>query len=147
MTQAETAKLTAEMEHLQLGDDAAPDWTTLPDLLEMQYELDNPLPEAAPIRMNYGQCVVMYKALDKEIKEREVRMKDIKTHLQAALMVSGTKKVRAGEYAVQLIDKAGARKIVAEKLMARGVTPQVIAESTEIGKGSQYLDIRSAGEK
>jgi hypothetical protein len=143
MTRTEIAKLTNELENLN---QPVPDWSTVDELAAVAYEIPNPKPESAPIRLDYGQCVDLYKALDKEIKERQARMDDLKLVLQAALMVSGQKKVKAGDHFCQMIEKAGSRKIVAEKLLAKGVSAQVIAESTEVGKGSTYLQIRSAGE-
>jgi len=73
-------------------------------------------------------------------------MDELKLVLQAALMVSGQKKVKAGDHFCQMVEKAGSRKIVAEKLLSKGVSAQIIAESTEISKGSTYMQIRAAGE-
>jgi hypothetical protein len=139
----ELAKLTKEIAELN---PAVPDWHDVDELAAVAYEIPNPKPESKPIRLDYGQCVDLYKALDKEIKERQARMEPLKDLLQAALMVSGKKKVKAGDHFCQMVEKAGSRKIVAEKLLAKGVSAQVIAESTEIGRGSTYLQIRAVGE-
>lgn len=143
MTPTETAKLTAELEQLQ----PVPDWSTVDELAAVVYEIPNPRPESAPIKLNYGECVEAYKALDHEIKERQAKQEKLRETLQAALMVSGQKKVKAGDYVCQMIEKAGSKKIVAEKLLAKGVQASVIAECTEIGKGSTFMMIRSVGEK
>ena len=143
MTQAETAKLTAELEQLNQLSQPVPDWSTISDLHTLQYEVPNPRAESAPIQLNYGQCVELYKALDKEVKDRQERMKDIRENLQATLMLSGVKKVMAAGYPCQMVEKAGSKKVSPEKLMARGVSAQIIAESTEVSKGSTYLLIGS----
>ena len=143
MAPTEIAKLANELENLN---QPVLDWSIVAELAAVAYEIPNPKPESKPIHLNYGQCVDLYKALDKEIKERQARMDELKQVLQAALMVSGQKKVKAGDHFCQMIEKAGSRKIVAEKLLAKGVSAQIIAESTEVGKGSTYLQIRSAGE-
>src|SRR5579872_7480597 len=122
MTQAETAKLAAELEQ---SAKPIPDWTLVEGLDTVHYEIPNPKPESAPIKLNYGQCVDLYKQLDKECKERQKTMEDLREVLQAALMVSGEKKVRAGDNVCQMIEKSGSRKISAEKLMARGESAQV----------------------
>lgn len=144
MNRTETAKLAAELAEQS---QPVPDWSTVDELATVQYEIPNPRPESAPIRLNYGQCVDLYKTLDREVKERQVRMEELRGTLQAALMVSGQKKVKAGDHVCQMVEKAGSRKISAEKLLAHGVSAQTIAESTEVGKGSTYLQIRAAGEK
>ena len=143
MTPTELAKLTKEISELN---PAVPDWSAVDELAAVAYEMPNPRPESAPIRLDYGQCVDLYKTLDREIKERQTRMDELKLVLQAALMVSGQKKVKAGDHFCQMVEKAGSRKIVAEKLLAHGVSAQTIAESTEISKGSTYMQIRAAGE-
>jgi hypothetical protein len=144
MTPTELAKLTKEIAELN---PAVPDWTTVDELATVAYEIPNPKPESKPIRMDYGQCVDMYKALDKEIKERQTAMEALREVLQAALMVSGQKKVRAGDHFCQMVEKAGSKKVVVEKLLANGVSAEIIAKSTEIGKASLYLQIRSTGDK
>ena len=145
MTPTELAKLTKEIEQLQTG--PVPDWNDVAELGEVQYEIPNPKPESKPIHLNYGQCVDLYKALDKEVKDRQAKMEELRLVLQAALMVSGQKKVKAGDHFCQIVEKAGSKKVVVEKLLANGVSAEVIAKSTEIGKGSTYLQIRAAGEK
>lgn len=147
MTQAEVSKLTAELEQLNQLSQPAPDWTGVDELIQFQYEIANPLPESAPIQLNYAQCVAMYKSLDRECKERKERMEDIRVNLQAALLLSGVKKVMAVGIPCQIVEKAGNKKISAAKLMAKGVSAQIIAESTEVGKGSNYLLIGAAKEE
>lgn len=143
MTPTELAKLTKEISELN---PAVPDWSTVDELAAVAYEIPNPKPESKPIKLDYGQCVDLYKQLDSEVKQRQARMDELKQVLQAALMVSGQKKVKAGDHFCQIVEKSGSRKIVAEKLLAKGVSAQIIAESTEVSKGSTYMQIRPVGE-
>ena len=57
------------------------------------------------------------------------------------------KKVSCEGYQVQLISKAGNKKIVPEKLVEQGVTVEQIARATEVGDPSQYVRIDAATEK
>lgn len=143
MTPTELAKLTQEIAEL---DPAVPDWSTVDELAAVAYEIPNPKPESKPIKLDYGQCVAMVADIDAKIKELEKQKEPLRQTIQAALMLSGKKKVIASGQVCQMIEKAGSRKIVAEKLLAKGVSAQIIAESTEVGKGSLYMQIRPVGE-
>jgi hypothetical protein len=140
LSRAETAKLAAEIEQLQ----PVPDWATVDELTAVMCEEPNPRPESAPIKRNFGQCVERYGELDAEIKRCQAEQGRLKEAMQAGVMISGLKKVRAGDQICQMIEKAGSRKIVAEKLLANGVSAEVIAKSTEVSKGSTYMTIRKA---
>lgn len=140
----ELAKLTKEISELN---PAVPDWSTVDELAAVAYEIPNPKPESKPIKLDYGQCVDMIADIDAKIEALQKQKEPVRLAVQAALMVSGQKKVKAGGHVCQMIEKSGSRKIVAEKLLARGVSAQVIAESTEVGKGSTYMQIRPVEEK
>ena len=143
MTPTELAKLTKEIAELN---PAVPDWSTVDELAAVAYEIPNPKPESKPIKLDYGQCVAMVADIDAKIEALQKQKEPVRAAIQAALMVSGKKKVKAGSHVCQMIEKAGSRKIVAEKLLAKGVSAQIIAESTEVGKASLYLQIRPVGE-
>jgi hypothetical protein len=143
MTPTEIAKLAKELEQMP----KMPDWSEVEELQSLRHEIPNPKPESAPISLDFGKCVDLYKQIDKEIKERQALMESLRVTLQAGLMVSGEKKVKAGDFVCQMIEKAGTRKVSTEKLLAKGVSAQVIAECTEVGKGSNYLQIKAVGYK
>jgi len=90
-------------------------------------------------QLRFGQMVEKRTQLMDEIKFREAKKGELDEEISAALAVAGVEKVEWEDRNVQIVHKAGARKIVAEKLLERGVDADVIAESTEEGKGYSYL--------
>ena len=143
MTISEQQKLAAELTAM------APitDWSVVPELVEMQVELPPTGVIDKPRILDFQQAADLYKQLDAEIEQRNKLKERLKEAMQAAMMVSGKDKVRVGDWVPTMVTKEGTKKIVAEKLLANGVDPMVIAASTEVGKGSTYLMIRAAKDK
>lgn len=142
-----TSDMTVLAQQTNELNQAVPDWSTVDELAAVAYEIPNPKPESKPIKLDYGQCVDMIADIDAKIEALQRQKEPVRAAIQAALMVSGQKKVKAGGHVCQMIEKAGSKKIVAEKLLARGVSAQTIAESTEVGKGSTYMQIRPVEDK
>jgi len=60
------------------------------------------------------------------------------------LAVAGTEKVTWEDRPVQIVHSTSGSKIVAEKLLMHGVSPDVIADSTVPGKEYQYILVGKA---
>jgi len=140
MTPSETQKLANEIAQAA----PIPEWDQIDELVEMRHHVTTTTKVKGSFErtLTFAQTVELYKALDAEVKSRETQMKELKEAVQAAVLVSGKDKVKCGDYRVTMVTKQGSKKIVAEKLLAAGVDALVIAKATEIGKSSQYVDIR-----
>jgi len=139
MTTSEVTKLANEIAQAA----PVPDWSDVDELAEMRHHVtSHTLKGDFEHVLNFSQTVALYKELDAEVKSRETQMKALKEAIQAAVMVSGHDKVRCGDYRLNLITKKGSERISRELLLGLGVEPIVIAKATEIGKASQYIDIR-----
>jgi hypothetical protein len=138
-TQEQQAQLAAEMNAA-----IVPDWQSVLELIEYRGEVTVGSKKRT---LTFGEIVTQYKDLDAQIEALETRKKDFKASIQAAVLMSGREKVSAEGYRMTMIKKAGTKKIVPEKLLKHGVSAEVIAACTEIGKGSEYLDIRAEKSK
>lgn len=140
----EAEKLTQELNNLK-----NPEWTTVKELVPMRYEVPVEGDHGGrTVILDFAQSVELYKKLDDSVKSTQAKMKDLHDAIQAAQLVSGEERVQVrGEYQCTIIHKAGSKKISPEKLLSNGVSPQVIAASTEVGKSSDYLSITRMKEK
>lgn len=138
----EAEKLTQELANIK-----TPDWKNVDELKEMNYVVESEVPGKRRQILNFEQSVLMIKTLEEEVKVRQTRIDDIHEAVQAALLLSGEKRVRVGDYVPQMVERKGNKKIVPEKLLAAGVSPQIIAEATEIGKSSTFMTIKKEEKK
>lgn len=138
MTRAQTAALAEEIQQSM----PAPEWDTIPELRKFKQEITDKNGDRK--KATFDQLVVADKMLSAEIKIREGKRKEIKDALTTAMTVAGEDTVMCEGYPVNMIVKAGSRKISAEKLLSKGVSAFVIAECTEIGDEIRYVQIGKA---
>jgi uroporphyrinogen-III synthase len=100
-----------------------PEWNTYQDLR----------------KLDFGELCEKRQRLADEIKFREEKKKELDEEITAALAVAGVEKCAWEGRNVQIVHKAGSRRIVAEKLLENGVPADVIADSTVEGNPSSYL--------
>lgn len=139
LARAQMAKLAAEIESVR----PVPEWDQVADL--KKYRATVKLKDGEK-KLNFEQLIDKFTDIKSEIKYREALLAGIKESIETALAVSGEDAVTAIGYKVAVIRKQGSRKIVAEKLLAAGVSAMVIAGATEQGKEITYVDIRKAKE-
>jgi hypothetical protein len=136
LSKSAQTKLAAEI----AANAPTPEWDSIPELKKWKETIA--LKGGEKKSMSFDQLVVKYKDIDAEIKYREGIKDAIKTALEAAMLMSEQEKVTCEGYGVSLVTREGNKKIVAEKLLANGVSPDVIAKSIEVGKSSTYVSIR-----
>lgn len=145
MPLTEQQKLAAEYE--QSANSAVTDWSTIPELVDYSYTLTQTSVSAPAKTLYFDQLVAEYGELKAQIEIREARQDELKSAIQAAVMISGKEKVGCVGYRLNMIHKAGSKKILPELLISQGVTPDQIAKATKVGGASDYLDIRAIKEK
>lgn len=136
-TRAQTAALAKEIASHQ----PVPDWESIPELKKWKQQIEI---RGEKKTLTFDQMVSKYKDLDAEIEYRKNQQVALKESIESAVLVSGEEKVLCEGYRVARITKRGSRKIVAEKLLEKGVSAQTIAECTEIGKEVSYVEIKKA---
>jgi hypothetical protein len=141
LSRTATAKLAAEI----AANAPTPEWDSVPELKRWKEPIA--LKGGEKKTLTFDQLVTKYKDIDAEIKYREGIKDTIKTAIEAAMLLSEQEKVSCEGYGVSLVTREGSKKIVAEKLLANGVSPDVIAKSIEVGKSSTYVSIRPEKEK
>lgn len=142
-----TAALAAE--YAQSADSQAVEWSTVPELIEFTAEIQvsayDPATHevvTAPKSMTFEQICDSLADIRDQKSRLETREKALRENLQVAVMGAGRDKVICHGLRLSMVTKAGAKKIVPEKLVKLGVSPETIAAATEIGKPSSYLDVR-----
>ena len=135
LSRSAQAKLASEIE----ANRPIPEWSTIPELKKWREDITL---KGKDKKMSFDEMVVAYKDLSAEIEFREKSKKELKTNIEAALLVADVQKVACEGYRVQIIEKEGAKKIDANKLLDLGVSADVIAKATVQGKASSYADIR-----
>ena len=138
MNRTQMATLATEIEQSL----PAPEWDAVPELKKFKHEIVGK--DGTKKKLTFDAMVVEYKRISAEIDFRERLKVSLKEGIEAALLVSGEEKVLAEGYRVQMVHKAGSKKISAEKLLTNGVSADVIARSMEIGKETSYVSISKA---
>lgn len=90
-------------------------------------------------QLRFGDTVESYLRLKATKEECEAKMKALTVDIQAALTVAGLEKVRYEDRPVQIVNSNTGSKVVPEKLLAKGVSADLIAECTEPGKPYSYV--------
>jgi hypothetical protein len=142
LSRAAAAKLAATAAEIE-ANRPVPEWDSIPELRKWKEEV---VIKGEKKRLTFDEMVVKYKDLDAEIKFRENIKKEIKLTIEAGLLLADVQKCMCEGYRVQVIEKEGAKKIDANKLLDLGVDADVIAAATVQGKSSSYVDIRSVKE-
>lgn len=92
--------------------------------------------------MDFEALATRYRELKEGIDQMEAERKDISADMEAALIVADQKRVKFGDKYV--IERAGGRSastISANKLVEKGVTPDVIAYATVPGRTYTYCQM------
>ena len=127
---------------------AAPaDWSIVPELIEFKHTIPGDGERRRTRTVGFDDLVAEYEGLKAEMEIREKRLKDIKEVLEPVVMGLDKAQVLCRGWRLGIIQKAGTKKVVPEKLMAMGVPIETIVACTEVGKPSVYLDIRKLKEK
>jgi hypothetical protein len=135
MSRSAMATLAQEIESVR----PAPEWDTVAELKSYRHEMVNK--DGKKVKLGFEELVVKYKDIDAEIKFREAKKKDLKSAIEAAMVMAGEEEVECSGYPVQMITKKGSKRIVPEKLLEHGVSAMTIAQCTEIGESVQYVQI------
>ena len=139
MNRTQTAQLAKEIE----ANRPAPEWSDVPELKKFKHTITL---RGDKKTLTFDQLVTRYKDLDAEISYREKLKDELKEALQAAVIISEEDRVTCEGYMIQMVKRSGSKKIVPEKLLEQGVSADVIARATEVGKESQYISIRAVKE-
>jgi hypothetical protein len=129
------AKLAAEIQA------AAPakEWDQIAELRKWKESIT--LKGGEKKSMNFRELVEKSLDLKSEIEYREKIRKEIQIALEAAMLIADEKVVVCEGYPVNLVTRAGSRKIVPEKLLELGVSADTIAKATVISDGSTFVQI------
>jgi len=133
MNRAQIATLATEIEQSR----PTPEWDSIGELKKFRTQIEIKGGEKKTVK--FDDLVVLYKTLKAEVEFRENRLKDIREALETAMLLADEKQVVCEGYPVNYITKKGSRRIVAEKLLANGVSADTIAKSTEISADSSYV--------
>lgn len=137
LSRAAQTKLAAEI----AANAPTPEWDSIPELRKWKESIT--LKGGEKKTLTFDQLVTRYKDIDAEIKYRESIKDEIKTALEAAMLVSEQEKVLCEGYGVSLVTREGSKKISPEKLLAAGVGADTIAKCVEVGKSSTYVSIKA----
>ena len=137
LSRTQQAKLAAEI----LATQPTPDWDSVAELKKWRSTIEL---KGEKKTLKFDDLVNKYKDVDAEISYREKIKDALKMEIQAAILVADIQKVSCEGYSVSLVERKGSRKIMPEKLLEAGVTAMQIAQATEIGPSSQYIQIRAA---
>ena len=129
------AKLAAEIQ----ANVPAKEWDQIPELRKWKEQIT--LKGGEKKSLSFREMVEKSLDLKAEIEYREAIRKEIQTHLEAAMLIADQTTVVCEGYPVNLVTRAGSRKIVPEKLLEQGVTADVIARATVIGSESIFVQI------
>jgi hypothetical protein len=135
VNRAQLATLATEIEQSR----PTPEWDSVPELKKFRTQIE--LKGGEKKTLKFDDLVVLHKSLKAEVEFREIRLREIKEALETAMLLADEKQVVCEGYPVNYITKKGSRKIVAEKLLANGVSADIVAKSTEIGPDSCYVMI------
>jgi hypothetical protein len=116
----------------------AKEWDQVPEIKKFREEVEL---KGGKKRLSFGEMVNLSIDLKAEIEYRERIRKEIQTHIEAAMLLADETEVMWENYPVQLITRAGSRKIVPEKLLEQGVPADVIAKATVISAESTFAQI------
>ena len=140
LSRSQQAQIAKEIEAAR----PIPEWNQITELRKWKEQITFKGGEKKTL--TFDQLVTKYKEIGAEIDYRDNIRKELKEAIHAALLSSGEDAVLAEGYKVQMITKAGSRKIEPTKLLELGVSADTIAKATVIGAGSSYIDIRRAKE-
>jgi hypothetical protein len=146
-TESQRAELAAEI--TKNVEATAVEWAGVPELLEFTTTIPTPQYSAEHEKVimvdhiyTFDALVDEYAQIKADMEKLDVRTKLLREAMQTGLMLSGKDKVLCHGPRAAIVTKAGSKKIVPEKLVKLGVSPEVIAEATEIGKPSTYFEVR-----
>lgn len=135
LSRTQQAALAKEIE----ANRPTPEWDSVPELKKWRERIKQK--DGKERSMSFGEMVTLDLDLKAEQEHRQKIRDDIKAALEAAMLVADQQKLMCEGYPVNLVTRTGSRKIVAEKLLTLGVTPDVIARATEVGKESTFVQI------
>ena len=150
MTPTEQRRADIAAEITQSVAAEAVEWALVPELVEYTTAIPTPQYSAehdgvilADRGYTFDALVDEHASIKAEIEKLDARTKTLREAIQAGLMLAGKDKVLCHGQRAALVTKAGSKKIVPEKLVKLGVSPEVIAEATVIGAPSTYLEVRA----
>jgi len=117
------------------------EWDQVADLKSWREEIEI---KGKKKKLTFDEMVNLDRDLTGEIEYREGIRKQLRDSIKAAMAVADTEKVLCEGYNVAIVTREGSRKIVPEKLVELGVSPTTIAQATEIGPSSSFVNIRAA---
>ena len=82
-----------------------------------------------------------------EVAPYEAQKKAIGAEIQALLLAAGEKSVTVGDLRATFVESAGRKTLSQDRLLANGVSPDVIAASYEIGKPSSSVRVTKIDEE
>lgn len=141
--QAQQQQLAREIE--QQAAQNAVDWATVPELIEFR----NTFTDSAgkPVTLDFGNIVEEYGMLQAQADAIKAKQDELRQAVQVAILLAGRDRVDCAGQRINRIEKKGARKIVAEKLLAHGVSADTIAACTDVGQSVSYIEIRRIKDK
>ena len=134
LARAQMAKLAAEIEQSM----PSLEWDSNPVLKKFRATVKLKDGEK---KLSFEQMVDKFTDLRNEINFREGILDKLKEEMQTAMDVAGEESVMCIGYPVNVITKKGSRKVNAQKLVARGVSADLIAECTDVSEGSRYVQV------
>lgn len=140
LSAAERIKLARELEQSR----PLAEWDSIPALKKWKEEI---VVRGKKEKYSYNELVIEYARLGKEIDDREGLRKEIKTAIEAGLLVSGEEKLACSGFKIQIVERKGSKRVDEMKLLEHGVSRKIIADCTIIGKSSQFIDIRAIKEE
>lgn len=142
LSEEDKAKLAAEL--AAKSEEDLLDWSDVDELANSKFDVDLSSDPENPSTKSctFDDMIWMYAQMKTQIDDLTEHMKPVKLAIQAALAISGLKKVRCNGWIPQLIEKAGSRKLEPGKLVKLGVDPELIVQAYTIGKPSSFLEIR-----
>jgi hypothetical protein len=138
-SRAATARLAAEIE----ANRPIPEWDSVPELKKWREEITL---KGEKKKLTFDQMITKYKDVDAEIKYREAIKKELKTAIESGMIMADIDNCMCEGYKVAFIEKAGSKKIEANKLLELGVSADTIAKATVTGSPVVYVDIRQIKE-
>ena len=130
------AKLAAEIQ----ANVPAPEWDAVLELTPKRFKEEVELKDGKK-RLTFGEMVELSLKLKSEIEYRERIRKELQLHLEAGMLLADKTQVMYENHPVNLVTRAGAKKLSDKRLLAVGVTPDQIAAGYEIGDPSTFVQI------